>query len=56
VLFGALALIVGIIVMLSSRYRQRTGDHMAKTMVVKARVQPEPAPRTYAGAGQADYR
>jgi uncharacterized RDD family membrane protein YckC len=56
VVFGALALIVGIIVMLSSRYRQRTGDHMAKTMVVKARVQPEPAPRTYAGAGQADYR
>jgi uncharacterized RDD family membrane protein YckC len=56
VLFGALALIVGIIVMMCSRYRQRTGDHMAKTMVVRARVQPEPAQRMYAGAGQSGYR
>jgi len=56
VLFSPLSVLVGFIVMLSSRYRQRTGDHMAKTMVVKARVQPEPAQRTYAGAGQADYR
>jgi uncharacterized RDD family membrane protein YckC len=56
VLFSPLSLLVGIIVMMCSRYRQRTGDHMARTMVVRARVQPEPAQRTYAGAGQADYR
>jgi uncharacterized RDD family membrane protein YckC len=56
VLFSPLSLLVGIIVMMSSRYRQRTGDHMAKTMVVRARVQPEPAQRMYAGAGQADSR
>jgi uncharacterized RDD family membrane protein YckC len=56
VLFGALALIVGIIVMLSSRYRQRTGDHMAHTMVVRAQVQPMPAQQMYAGAGQGGYR
>jgi uncharacterized RDD family membrane protein YckC len=56
VLFGALALIVGIIVMLCSRYRQRTGDHMAHTMVVRAQVQPMPAQQMYAGAGQGGYR
>jgi len=40
-------------VMMCSRYRQRTGDHMAHTMVVRARVDPMPAQQMYAGAGQA---
>ena len=53
VLFSPVSLLVGIIVMMLSRYRQRTGDHMAKTTVVRARVQPMPAPQAYAGAGQA---
>lgn len=53
VLFSPLSLLVGIIVMLCSRYRQRTGDHMARTMVVRAQVQPMPAQQQYAGAGQA---
>lgn len=53
VLFSPLSLLVGIIVMMCSRYRQRTGDHMAHTMVVRARVQPMPAQQQYAGAGQA---
>jgi uncharacterized RDD family membrane protein YckC len=52
VLFGLASLIVGWIVMMCSRYRQRTGDHMAHTMVVRARVQPVPAEQQYAGAGQ----
>jgi hypothetical protein len=39
-----------------SRYRQRVGDHLAKTMVVRDRVQPIPAQQEYAGAGQAGYR
>jgi uncharacterized RDD family membrane protein YckC len=56
VLFGALALIVGFIVMMLSRYRQRTGDHMAHTLVVRAQVQPAPAQQMYAGAGQGGYR
>jgi len=53
VLFGLLSVIVGFIVMMCSRYRQRTGDHMAHTMVVRARVDPMPAQQMYAGAGQA---
>jgi uncharacterized RDD family membrane protein YckC len=56
VLFSPLSLLVGIIVMMGSRYRQRTGDHMARTMVVRARVEPMPAQREYAGAGQAGFR
>jgi uncharacterized RDD family membrane protein YckC len=54
ILFGLVSVIVGFIVMMCSRYRQRTGDHMAHTMVVRAQVQPMPAQRMYAGAGQAD--
>ncbi len=56
VLFTPLSLLVGIIVMLCSRYRQRTGDHMARTLVVKASVAPTPSRREYAGAGQAGTR
>jgi uncharacterized RDD family membrane protein YckC len=48
--------LVGLITMLLSRYRQRVGDHAAKTLVVSARIQPTPAPREYADAGQAGYR
>jgi hypothetical protein len=36
-----------------SRYRQRTGDHMARTMVVRAQVQPMPAQQEYVGAQRA---
>jgi uncharacterized RDD family membrane protein YckC len=53
ILFGIVSVIVGFIVMMCSRYRQRTGDHMAHTMVVRARVEPVPAQQMYAGAGQA---
>jgi uncharacterized RDD family membrane protein YckC len=56
VLFSPLSLLVGIIVMMCSRYRQRTGDHMARTMVVRAKVQPMPARAEYAGAGQSGSR
>jgi uncharacterized RDD family membrane protein YckC len=56
VLFSPLSLLVGIIVMMVSRYRQRTGDHMARTMVVRANVQPMPARPEYAGAGQSGSR
>lgn len=56
VLFSPLSLLVGIIVMMCSRYRQRTGDHMAKTMVVRANVESMPARPEYAGAGQAGTR
>jgi len=52
ILFGIVSVIVGFIVMMCSRYRQRTGDHMAHTMVVRARVEPIPAQQMYAGAGQ----
>jgi len=50
--------LVGLITILCSRYRQRVGDHAAKTLVVRARVQPMPVTRTYAGAsaGQGNYR
>ena len=54
ILFGVFSVIVGFIVMMCSRYRQRTGDHMAHTMVVKARVEPMRAQQMYAGAGQSD--
>ena len=53
VLFTPLSLLVGIITMMFSRYRQRVGDHLARTMVVRASVEPRPAPQEYAGAGQA---
>jgi uncharacterized RDD family membrane protein YckC len=53
ILFGIFSVIVGFIVMMCSRYRQRTGDHMAHTMVVRERIQPMPAQQMYAGAGQA---
>jgi uncharacterized RDD family membrane protein YckC len=43
--------LVGLITILCSRYRQRVGDHAARTLVVRGRVQPRPAPRSYAGAG-----
>jgi uncharacterized RDD family membrane protein YckC len=56
VLFTPLSLVVGFIVMMCSRYRQRTGDHMARTMVVRAHVQPMPARPDYVGAGQAGSR
>jgi uncharacterized RDD family membrane protein YckC len=56
VLFTPLSLLVGIITMMGSRYRQRVGDHIAKTMVVRARVEPNPAPREFAGAGRAGTR
>lgn len=50
--------LVGLITILCSRYRQRVGDHAAKTLVVRAQVQPMPVTRTYAGAsaGQGNYR
>jgi uncharacterized RDD family membrane protein YckC len=48
--------LVGLITILCSRYRQRVGDHAAKTLVVRARTQAMPAPRQYAGAGQAGSR
>jgi uncharacterized RDD family membrane protein YckC len=56
VLFTPLSLLVGIITMMASRYRQRVGDHLAKTMVVRASVEPRPVPQEYAGAGQAGTR
>lgn len=56
VLFSWVAAIVGFFVMMASRYRQRVGDHMARTMVVRESVQPIPAQREFAGAGQAGSR
>lgn len=55
-LFLPVSLLVGIITMGFSRYRQRVGDYMAGTVVVRAHVAPAPAPRQYAGAGQAGTR
>jgi uncharacterized RDD family membrane protein YckC len=49
VLFHPLSVLVGWIVMMFSRYRQRTGDHMARTVVVRRRRQP--LTEEYAGAG-----
>ena len=54
-----LLLIVDFFVILASRYRQRIGDHMARTLVVRAHSQPIRSGREYADAGQAgtaDYR
>jgi len=56
VLFSPLSLLVGIIVMMLSRYRQRTGDHMAGTLVVRGQVQPMAARREYADAGWSSAR
>jgi uncharacterized RDD family membrane protein YckC len=56
VLFSPLSLLVGIITMMCSRYRQRVGDHLAKTMVVRASVEPRRAQQEFAGAGQAGTR
>ena len=56
VLFPVWSAIVGWFVMMASRYRQRTGDHMAKTLVVRAEIAMEPTPSEYAGAGQAGTR
>jgi uncharacterized RDD family membrane protein YckC len=56
VLFTPLSLLVGIITMMFSRYRQRVGDHMAKTMVVNARVGADAGRQEFAGAGQAGSR
>ena len=56
VLFTPLSLLVGIITMMFSRYRQRVGDHMAKTLVVRSSVEPIRSPREFAGAGQAGTR
>jgi uncharacterized RDD family membrane protein YckC len=56
VLFPVWSALIGWIVMLCSRYRQRTGDHMAKTMVVRANIAAETASTQYAGAGQGGTR
>jgi uncharacterized RDD family membrane protein YckC len=56
VLFTPLSLLVGIITMMFSRYRQRVGDHLAGTIVVRAGVQPGSVRQEYAGAGQAGTR
>jgi uncharacterized RDD family membrane protein YckC len=41
--------LVGFVTIVCSRYRQRVGDHAAKTVVVRTRVEPTPARREYAG-------
>jgi uncharacterized RDD family membrane protein YckC len=56
IIFTPLSLLVGFITMMCSRYRQRVGDHLAKTMVVSSRVEPAHARQEYAGAGQAGAR
>jgi uncharacterized RDD family membrane protein YckC len=56
ILGGAISLLVGIITMMCSRYRQRVGDHMAKTMVVNATVGAGAGQHEFAGAGQAGSR
>jgi uncharacterized RDD family membrane protein YckC len=48
ILFG----LVGLVTMLASRYHQRVGDHMARTLVVSAGG-PFGGQRQYAGAGEA---
>lgn len=50
--------LVGWITMMVSTYRQRLGDHAARTLVIRAHVQPVPARPEYAsaGAGQAGTR
>jgi uncharacterized RDD family membrane protein YckC len=56
VLFPVWSALIGWIVMMCSRYRQRTGDHMAKTMVVNAEVGAGAGRQEFAGAGQAGAR
>jgi uncharacterized RDD family membrane protein YckC len=41
--------LVGFVTIICSRYRQRVGDHAAKTVVVRKRVEATPARRDYAG-------
>jgi uncharacterized RDD family membrane protein YckC len=48
--------LVGFVTIMLSRYRQRIGDHAAKTLVVKASVEPVAARQELAGAGQAGSR
>jgi uncharacterized RDD family membrane protein YckC len=48
--------LVGFITIICSRYRQRVGDHAAKTLVVRAAVEPRPVQHQFAGAGQAGSR
>jgi uncharacterized RDD family membrane protein YckC len=48
--------LVGFVTIMLSRYRQRIGDHVAKTLVVKASVEPIAAQQQFAGAGQAGSR
>ena len=48
--------LVGYLTIICSRYRQRVGDHAAKTLVVRSSVEPIRAPRQFAGAGQAGTR
>ena len=48
--------LVGLITIVCSRYRQRVGDHAARTLVVRARTQAMPTPREYAGAGRVGSR
>jgi uncharacterized RDD family membrane protein YckC len=48
--------LVGFITVICSRYRQRVGDHAAKTLVVRAQMRPVSRQREYAGAGQAGFR
>ena len=44
--------LVGFITIIASRYRQRVGDHAARTLVVRASIVPMPADREFARAGQ----
>jgi uncharacterized RDD family membrane protein YckC len=44
--------LVGLIVMLCSRYRQRIGDHAARTLVVDARMRGMTQDRQFQGAGE----
>jgi uncharacterized RDD family membrane protein YckC len=41
--------LVGWVTIICSRYRQRVGDHAAKTVVVRTRAEATPARREYAG-------
>jgi uncharacterized RDD family membrane protein YckC len=41
--------LVGWVTIICSRYRQRVGDHAAKTVVVRTRAESTPARREYAG-------
>jgi uncharacterized RDD family membrane protein YckC len=48
--------LVGFVTIMLSRYRQRVGDHVARTLVVRASVEPIGAQQEFAGAGQAGSR